>query len=210
MTLKARLQRSFFHCHYLVVQAAAWQPARKQNGDAPFSKESSTMKNRFFVSIMFVAAVTGGMFTLCGCPTLSSGPIRLVNVQNSMCLQPDKGSTSQGTAIVQQPCNGSLEQQWSTANGSSGSAVHIVNAASKLCLDARGGATSGTPIQQWTCDSITNENWSFGITNNLLSSGVSGSYSDCIAASTNQAGQAMELQTCNTQSPAQQWKRPAA
>ena len=181
-----------------------------QNGDAQFSERSSTMNNRFFVSIMFFAAVMGGMLTICGCPSLSSGPINLVNVQSGMCLQPDKASTSRGTAIVQQPCNGSLEQQWSTANGSSGSAVHVVNAASKLCLDARGGATSGTPIQQWTCDSITNENWNAGLTGNLLSSGVSGTYSDCIAAPSNQAGQAMELQTCNTQARAQQWKRPAA
>lgn len=168
------------------------------------------MRNRFFISMTLSVAVMGGMLTLCGCPSLNSGPIRLVSVQNSMCLQPDKGATSRGTAIVQQPCNGSLEQQWSTANGSSGSSVHIVNAASKLCLDARGGATSGTPIQQWTCDSITNENWSFGATNNLLSSGVSGSYSDCVATSSNQPGQAMELQTCNSKAPAQQWNRPSA
>jgi hypothetical protein len=38
--------------------------------------------------------------------------------------------------------------------------------------EARGKATDGTPIQQWPRNKITNENWSFGITNNLLSSGV--------------------------------------
>jgi hypothetical protein len=167
------------------------------------------MKNRRVVLTLFsVVAVTGGMLAVCGCPSLNSGPIRLVNVQNGMCLQPDKGATSQGAAIVQQPCNGSTAQQWATANASSG--VHLVNAASKLCLDARGTATNGTPIQQWTCDSITNENWSFGITNNLLSSGVSGSYSHCVAAPSSQPGQAMELETCNTQAPAQLWNRPAA
>ena len=85
--------------------------------------------------------------------------------------------------------------------------VHLVNRSSNLCLDARGGATNGTPIQQWTCDWISNENWSFGITNNLLSSGVSNTFSHCVATPGVQDGLAMELRFCDGD-PAQLWNRP--
>lgn len=83
-----------------------------------------------------------------------------------------------------------------------------MNRSSHMCLDARGGATNGTPIQQWTCNKISNENWSFGITNNLLSSAVSNTFSHCIATPGTQDGLAMELRACDTKSPAQIWSRP--
>jgi Ricin-type beta-trefoil lectin domain len=84
--------------------------------------------------------------------------------------------------------------------------VHLVNRSSNLCLDARGKAVSGTPIQQWPCNWISNENWSFGITDNLLSSGVSGTYSHCVATPGTQDGLAMELRFCDG-NPAQHWNR---
>src|SRR5579872_1867734 len=91
--------------------------------------------------------------------------VKLVSAQNGKCLQPVNGSHNQGDAIVQQPCDGSAAQQW-TVHLVSGTKVHLINRAIGLCLDARGKAVNGTPIQQWTCNTITNENWSFGITNN--------------------------------------------
>jgi Ricin-type beta-trefoil lectin domain len=111
-----------------------------------------------------------------------------------------------GEAIVQETCNGSVAQQWTVALVSS-TKVHLVNRSSNLCLDARGGATNGTPIEQWTCDWISNENWSFGITNNLLSSGVSNTFSHCVATPGVQDGLAMELRFCDGD-PAQLWSRP--
>ena len=93
--------------------------------------------------------------------------VKLVSAQNGKCLQPINASHNQGDAIVQQPCNGSAAQQW-TVHLVSGTKVHLINRASGLCLDARGKAANGTPIQQWTCNTITNENWSFGITNNSV------------------------------------------
>jgi hypothetical protein len=133
--------------------------------------------------------------------------VKLVSVQNGKCLQPVNGSAEQGVAIVQEPCNGSAAQQWSVHLVSS-TKVHLANRSSGLCLDARGKAVNGTPIQQWPCNWISNENWSFGITNNLLSSGISNTFSHCVATPGAHDGLAMELRSCDGNS-AQQWSRPA-
>ena len=118
--------------------------------------------------------------------------VKLVSASSGMCLQPINGSTSGGDAIVQEPCNGAVFQQW-TVHSVSSTRSHLVNRGSGLCLDARGRAVNGTPIQQWPCNWISNENWSFGITNNLLSSAVSNTFSHCVAPPGNQAGLPMSL-----------------
>jgi hypothetical protein len=128
------------------------------------------MRNHRLVTLLSAAAIT----TAAGLAAAASAEaedsiVKLVSVGSAKCLQPVNGSADQGAAIVQKPCNGSVAQQW-TVKLVSSTKVHLVNRSSNLCLDARGGATNGTPIQQWTCNWISNENWSFGITNNLLSS----------------------------------------
>jgi len=132
--------------------------------------------------------------------------VKLVSGANGKCLQPINGSRKQGDAVVQEACNGSAAQQW-TVHSVSSTKVHLINRASGLCLDARGKAVNGTPIQQWTCNSISNENWSFGITNNLLSSGISNTFSHCVATPGNQNGLAMELRSCSSDS-SEIWTRP--
>jgi ricin-type beta-trefoil lectin protein len=132
--------------------------------------------------------------------------VKLVSSASGKCLQPVNGSHNQGDAIVQVTCNGSAAQQW-TVHPVSSTKVHLINRASHLCLDARGKAVNGTPIQQWTCNSISNENWGFGITNNLLASAVSNSWSHCIATPGNQDGLAMELRSCSNDN-SQHWTRP--
>ncbi len=133
--------------------------------------------------------------------------VKLVSAESWKCLQPVSGSSSPGDAIVQEPCNGSRAQQWTIRQVSS-TKVHLVNRSSNLCLDARGKAVNGTPIQQWPCNWISNENWSFGITNNLLSSGVSNTFSHCVATPGFQDGLPMELRFCNGNA-SQLWMRPA-
>jgi len=120
----------------------------------------------------------------------------LQNEENDGCLQPAGGSSALGAAIVEEPCNGSLAQQWTATPASAG--VHLVNSSSDLCLDARGGAVNGTPVEQWTCDWISNENWSSGppvttrrlsiygpvgppVTGEELVSRVSGTSSYCVS-----------------------------
>ncbi len=132
--------------------------------------------------------------------------VRLVSSSSGKCLQPLNGSHNQGDAIVQVTCNGGAAQQW-TVHSVSSTKVHLINRASHFCLDARGKAVNGTPIQQWTCNSISNENWGFGITNNLLASAVSNTWSHCIATPGNQDGLAMELRSCSNDN-SQHWTRP--
>jgi hypothetical protein len=133
--------------------------------------------------------------------------VKLVSSANGKCLQPINGSRNQGDAIVQETCNGSTAQQW-TVHLVNSTRTHLINRDSGLCLDARGKAANGTPIQQWTCNGISNENWGWGITNNLLDSAVSNSWTHCIATPGNQDGLAMELRSCNSGDNSQQWTRP--
>src|SRR5258708_1756472 len=137
------------------------------------------MRNHQHVMPLLAAAIaTAGLAG--GCAPVEDPIVKLVSVANGQCLQPVNGSLQQGDAIVQQPCSGSTAQQWTVTSVSS-TKVHLVNRSSHLCIDARGGAANGTPIQQWMCNSITNENWGFGITNNLLGSAVANTFSHCIA-----------------------------
>jgi hypothetical protein len=133
--------------------------------------------------------------------------VKLTSVQNSKCLQPVNHSGLQGDAVVQMACDGSLYQQWEELSSSS-TTLRLRNRGSGLCLDARGGPVNGTPIQQWTCNGISNEKWTYGITNNLLGSAVSGSFSHCIASPGSQDGLPMELRFCDG-NPAQLWTHAA-
>ena len=162
------------------------------------------MRNHRRAALLF-AAITVASAAAPRATRAENPIVKLVNGENAKCLQPVHGSTNRGDAIVQQSCNGSVAQQWTVIQVSA-TKVHLVSRASQLCLDARGGAKNGTPIQQWPCNSISNENWSFGITNNLLSSGVSNTFSHCVATPGAQDGLAMELRFCNG-TPAQRWNR---
>jgi hypothetical protein len=164
------------------------------------------MRNQL-VTLLF-AAITAAGATIPRPAHAEDVIIKLVNAASGKCLQPVNGSLSQGAAIVQETCNGSVAQQWLVTSALT-TKLHVVNRASQFCLDARGKAVNGTPIQQWTCNKITNENWSFGLSNNLLSSGISNTFSHCVATPGNQDGLAMELRFCDG-TPAQQWSRPSS
>lgn len=165
------------------------------------------MRNHRLVTLLSAAAIaTAFNLTVASLAHAEDPIVKLVSASSGKCLQPINGSLNQGDAIVQQSCNGSTAQQW-TVKSVSSTKVHLVNRASHLCLDARGKAVNGTPIQQWTCNWISNENWSFGITNKLLSSGISNTFSHCVATPGVQDGLPMELRFCDGDS-AQIWNRP--
>ena len=143
--------------------------------------------HRSITLLLTVAIATAGVLTIAAPARAEDAIVKLVSAANGKCLQPIKGSHNQGDAIVQQTCNGSTAQQW-TVHLVSSTKIHLINRASGLCLDARGKAVNGTPIQQWTCNNISNENWTFGITNNLLGSAVSNTFSHCIATTGKSGG----------------------
>jgi hypothetical protein len=150
--------------------------------------------------------------------------VQLVSVQSGKCLQPAKGSAANGAAIVQVACDGSASQTWALHFMASGFAnshtwYQIINQSTHLCLDARGGAVNGTPIQQWTCSGISNEKWSTsncqstpGQTTCTVSSLIYNSavaqdrpYTHCLATPGTGDGASMELMACALVS-SQQWK----
>ncbi len=165
------------------------------------------MQNYRFVTLLFATTITTAVGLAATSPAQAEDPIiKLVSVENAKCLQPVNGSTDEGAAVVQEPCNGSVAQQWTVKTVSS-TKVHLVNRSSHHCLETRDKAINGSPIDQWECNWISNENWSFGITNNLLSSGVSNTFSHCVATPGAQDGLQMELRFCDG-NPAQRWNRP--
>jgi len=160
------------------------------------------------VTLLGAAVLAAGAALAAAAPAQAENPIvRLVSVQNGRCLQPVGGSTLAGAAIVQQACDGSPAQQW-TVTPVSSTRVHLVDRGTGLCLDARGKAVDGTPVQQWPCNGISNENWGFGLANDLLVSAVSNTFSHCVATPGNVDGLPMELRFCDGDA-AQLWTRPA-
>ena len=64
-----------------------------------------------------------------------------------MCLQPADPARGAGTAVVQEPCATSSAQNWAPINVGTNS-YQFINQASGLCMDVRGRALAGTPIEQ--------------------------------------------------------------
>lgn len=133
------------------------------------------------------------------------GQTSLHTIQNfgsNNCLQSVNESTAQGAAIVQMPCNNRPAQNW-TAVSLGGNIYHFVNSLSGLCLDARGKAANHTPVQQWTCNKISNENWESPDVSDddipPLISRVSGTRSYCLDVPGGQktAGLAVQIYRCN-------------
>jgi Ricin-type beta-trefoil lectin domain len=111
-------------------------------------------------TLLLGAAIVTGSGLVVAAPSQAAvyGTSELKSNESQMCLQPVNGSL--GAAIVQENCNGSAAQFWTQETDPY--ATHYdwyVNSSSGLCLDVRGGDTNGTPIEQWTCDQITNEAW---------------------------------------------------
>lgn len=153
--------------------------------------------------------------------------VQIVNIQSGKCLQPAKGSSANGAAIVQEACNGSAAQFWTMHYQSSGSTLtlnlrtwyQVINQSSHQCLDARGGAVNGTPIQQWPCSGISNEKWgaanctsATGSSTCSLASEIYNSkvkqdrpYTECLASPGNGDGVSMVLMACDGM-PSPQWK----
>jgi hypothetical protein len=173
------------------------------------------MRNHRLATLVVAAAMTTAS-GLAVAPSAHAGNaiVELRSAYSFACLQPAGGSSGLGVAIIQEPCNDTLAQQWTVTSASSG--VHLVNGSSGLCMDARGGAVSGTPVEQWTCDWISNDNSGFGQlvsaypdpgTGEELVSGVSGTYSHCVSTGMLN-GDAMNLQDCTNQ-PWELWNRPS-
>ncbi len=102
-------------------------------------------------------------------PTLEAGSARaetsagtdIVSASSGQCATVNAYSLVKGTAIVQWPCGGVPDQQWSLV--AVGSHYHIVSVGSGLCLNVTNASTTaGAAIIQWPCQTngATNDQWS--------------------------------------------------
>lgn len=161
------------------------------------------MRQMFHIAASLVAVALSAAPVAFQIPPAPEGLVAPIAIRTSLdkdCLQPINKSMLQGAAIVQEKCAAVAEQEWLLTNVGNGSA-HLMNALSGLCLDARGSATNRTPVQQWTCNEISNENWEVvgpAYTVNLKSR-VSGASNYCLDVPGGQttAGLAMQIYICN-------------
>ncbi len=179
------------------------------------------MRDSRLLALFFVVIATGVMTATA---RADDQIVQLVSSQSGMCLQPAKGSAANGAAIVQVACDGSAAQSWAMHFMASGLAnnhtwYQVINQSNHLCLDARGGAVDGTPIQQWPCSGISNEKWGAsncqsapGFSTCTLSSEIYNSkvaqdrpYTHCLATPGNGDGVSMVLMSCQL-IPSQDWK----
>jgi hypothetical protein len=180
--------------------------------------QEGSMKTRQFqvVCTLFLMIALAVVITAVSKPLAAQAPLRGVIrtlLNGDECMQPVNGSTVAGAAIVLEPCSGHDEpaQLW-TIVPYKGIYVHYVNQLSGMCLDARGGAQNQTPVQQWPCNSISNEYWVYnpvrtGSSPVYINSGVAGSYPNfCLDVPGAQAtsGAALQIYKCNF-SAAQEW-----
>jgi hypothetical protein len=189
------------------------QHLRVQNQkDQPM--RSPVVKRHRIVSLVVGLTTAIAGVSASGSLAAAANTDEIYNFSSDQCLQPINGSLGQGVAIVQEPCNGGAAQQWTEVSVGS-NIFHYVNVLSGLCLDARGGAVNGTPVQQWPCNSISNEKWQPGeyVSDDIppLISRVSGTSSYCLDIPGGQriVGLAMQIYRCNG-TLAQQWWFPEA
>jgi hypothetical protein len=170
------------------------------------------VKRRLIISIVITltSALAGVAVSAAPAAADDTFSLRFYSFLSNQCLQPVNGSTAQGAAIVQMPCTGGAIQQW-TGIPVGNNIFHFQNNVSHLCLDARGGATTGTPVQQWTCNRISNENWEIDEDvgpddPDSYISRVSGTRSHCLDIPWAQptVGLAMQIARCNG-TAAQHW-----
>ncbi|MFF5229373.1 RICIN domain-containing protein [Dactylosporangium sp. NPDC000521] len=127
--------------------------------------------------------------------------VKLVSKANGKCLQPAGNAALD--LIIQMPCTGVVAQQW-TQESVNSTSFRLRNRASGLCMEVREGAFNGATVDQWLCTNITNVRWGYGISNDLLGSGISGSSSHCVATPGSQDGLPVGLRFCDGNST-QRW-----
>jgi hypothetical protein len=197
---------------------------RKANSSSP-KRNSVTIRvhqvGRFIMRCFFYVVATAFVFAFSVPSAAALGPVAIANFYSGMCLQPADSTTGSGADIILMKCTASAAQEWIVTDNY-GSGGHFVNAlygtvfnttdlTAELCLDAMGGAANETPVRQWTCNGITNENWTpynepKGQNGAPLVSNVSGTNSYCLDIPGDQAaaGTKMWIYGCNG-SIAQKW-----
>jgi hypothetical protein len=172
-------------------------------------KTRRTLAARTFACVVFAATLVALPQPARASTVLD--PIFLVNASAShLCLQPT--GFNAGDPVATQVCNGTAGQAWNPIQLDNNDHFQFQSVGSGLCLDARGGASNGTPVQIWPCNSISNERWTwlrFDNTFDTVRSNVSGTNSHCLDVpwGSQTPGTNMWIYACND-TAAQTWLDP--
>jgi hypothetical protein len=138
------------------------------------------------LAVLTAALASAGLITASQ-PAQAQSYFKIVSFASGMCLQPDPSVPADSDAqIFQAPCNGSSGQNWLPLQVSGSSTTYrLLNQRTGLCLEAREGAVDLGRVDQWPCNSISNERWVWqGSFNNStpkqLRSAVSGTRTHCV------------------------------
>ncbi|MEV0588078.1 RICIN domain-containing protein [Nonomuraea sp. NPDC050310] len=137
-------------------------------------------------SVLAAAVAAAGLLASAQ-PAQALGYFKIVSSASGMCLQPDPSVPANSDArIFQAKCDGSAGQNWLPLQvNNSTTTYRFVNQRTGWCLEAREGAVNLGRVDQWPCNSISNERWVWhGSFNNStpkqLRSAVSGTRTHCI------------------------------
>ncbi|TYB64833.1 ricin-type beta-trefoil lectin domain protein [Nonomuraea sp. PA05] len=139
------------------------------------------------LAVLTVAVASAGLITASTTAAQAQNYFKIVSFASGMCLQPDPSAPAGSDAqIFQAPCDGSAGQNWlPLQESSSASTYRFLNQRTGWCLEAREGAVNLGRVDQWPCNTISNEKWVWsGSFNNTtpkqIRSAVSGTRTHCI------------------------------
>ena len=88
----------------------------------------------------------------------ATNSVILINRNSGQCVTIPGGSSQPGLQMVQLPCRGPLDEQWTLQPASGG--YRIVSSLNGLCLEVAGSSTAdNAAIQQSTCTGSLNKTW---------------------------------------------------
>lgn len=110
------------------------------------------------VSILITTVPTARAAAAESAPVISASAYTLTSAATGMCLGSQWANTANLTPIVQQPCQGLLNQRWVLTSSGSGTYTIADESGNNACLNVQGGATTaGALLIDYTCDGGANE-----------------------------------------------------
>lgn len=129
----------------------------------------------------------------------TTGPLHAVGA--GKCLDVPNSTTTTGTQLQINACNGGANQTWTHTSSNQ---LTVSLGGTTLCLDAYNNqTTAGTKVETWSCNGQVNQQWTLNA-NGTVTGVQSGLCLDVTGASTAN-GALVELWTCNGGGN-QQWK----
>jgi galactose oxidase len=122
-------------------------------------------------SILLALSATCYLATIQSTEAQTTNEVILINRNSGQCVTVPNGSTQSGVQMVQRPCQGPPDEQWTLQAVSGG--YRIMSSVNGLCLEVAGASTAdNAAVQQSTCTSSPSKTWK---------KKVSGSWSQLVA-----------------------------